>query len=111
MSHKFCAIVIALALAPCRIAAAQGEQVLLEDAFDGSGPPGSQWTGGVYRPDEDVDLLAATGNASGYVVHNFETGEWLEYTINVTATGTYNVTLNAAEVPRTSVTPALSRQG
>ena len=47
MSHKFCAIVIALALAPCRIAAAQGEQVLLEDAFDGSGPPGSQWTVGV----------------------------------------------------------------
>src|SRR5207247_10361657 len=39
--------------------------------------------GGLYRTNVDVDMIAATGNATGYVVNSFETGEWLEYTISV----------------------------
>jgi len=48
--------------------------------------PGNQ--GGQYRMDVDVDIIADSGR---YVINNFQTGEWLEYTINVTATGVYRI--------------------
>src|SRR3989442_4427772 len=44
--------------------------------------PGNQ--GGQYRLDVDVDIMAGNG---GYVIGNFQTGEWLTYTINITAAG------------------------
>ena len=42
--------------------------------------------GGTYRPNEGVDIIKVF---PGYAVTNLATGEWLEYTINVTRTGTY----------------------
>jgi hypothetical protein len=45
--------------------------------------------GGLYRTSEDVDIISPY--AGGYVVNNFETGEWMEYTINVAASGTYKI--------------------
>src|SRR5439155_303311 len=47
--------------------------------------PGNQ--GGAYRTDVDVDIIALPNGA--YVVNNFQTGEWLEYTINVTQPDIY----------------------
>src|SRR5881296_936851 len=47
--------------------------------------------GGFYRTNTDVDIIAPTGNAVGAVVNNFQTGEWLEYTISVAQTGTYRL--------------------
>jgi len=39
----------------------------------------------------DVDIVAATGNATGYVVNYFQSGEWLSYTINVAQAGAYRI--------------------
>ena len=49
--------------------------------------PGNQ--GGLYRTSEDVDIISPY--PGGYVVNNFETGEWMEYTINVASSGTYSI--------------------
>jgi hypothetical protein len=76
--------------------------------FDGGGEgvayhdnvPGN--AGGAFRTAEDVDIIAAVGNATGFIVNNFETGEWLEYTINVAATSTYTVSLHASSAYTTS---------
>lgn len=45
--------------------------------------------GGLYRTEEDVDIVAPYDG--GYVVNNFESGEWLEYTIHVERSGTYRI--------------------
>jgi hypothetical protein len=50
--------------------------------------------GGVFRPAENVDIIK-TG-AGNYVINNFQTGEWLAYTIDVPATGDYRIELRAA---------------
>jgi aryl-phospho-beta-D-glucosidase BglC (GH1 family) len=42
-----------------------------------------------YRPDEGVDIYDRQGD--GYHVGNALPGEWLEYSVNVTAEGWYNV--------------------
>jgi len=55
-----------------------------------------------FRTSEDVDIILPTGNATGYVVNNFETGEWLKYTINVSAAGPYTIDLNASSMYTTS---------
>jgi hypothetical protein len=53
--------------------------------------------GGQYRTSEDVDIIASTDSAGGaYVINNFETGEWLKYTINVPTTGNYDFAVRAA---------------
>src|SRR5207249_11847252 len=51
--------------------------------------PGNQ--GGQYRTDVDVDIIRYPNGA--YVVNNFQTGEWLQYTIQVPQTGTYRLEL------------------
>jgi hypothetical protein len=66
-----------------------GEGVAYHDNVAGN-------AGGQYRTTEDVDILAATGNGSGYVVNNFETGEWLNYTVSVATGGTYAISLNVS---------------
>ena len=66
-----------------------GEGVAYHDNVAGN-------AGGQYRTSEDVDMIAATGNGSGYVVYNFETGEWLNYTISASSTRTYTVSLNVS---------------
>ena len=69
-----------------------GEGVAYHDNVPGN-------AGGLYRPTEDVDIVAAP-YAGGYVVNNFETGEWMEYTINVTSAGTYTIeALVSSEYP------------
>jgi hypothetical protein len=45
--------------------------------------------GGLYRTNESVDIISPY--AGGYVVNNFQTGEWLEYTIDVAQSGNYRV--------------------
>ncbi|HXT33893.1 MAG TPA: carbohydrate-binding protein, partial [Vicinamibacterales bacterium] len=49
--------------------------------------------GGYYRTSEDVDIVKS---GSSYVVNNFESGEWLAYTINVATAGLYDLELRAA---------------
>lgn len=50
-------------------------------------------TGGAYRAD-DVDIEAAS--TGGFNIGWFEPGEWLEYTVNVTSAGTYDITASVA---------------
>ena len=66
-----------------------GEGVAYHDNVAGN-------AGGQYRTSEDVDIITATGNGTGYVVNNFETGEWLNYTISASSTRSYNVSLNVS---------------
>src|SRR5437762_4552616 len=63
--------------------------------------PGNQ--GGAYRLTEDVDIVVSSDALGGvYVVNNFETGEWLAYTINVAASAQYNIEIRASSrVPTT----------
>jgi hypothetical protein len=52
--------------------------------------------GGMYRPDEDVDIIADSEASGGYVITDFETGEWLSYTIEVSDTGEYDFALHVS---------------
>ncbi|MGE0030829.1 MAG: carbohydrate-binding protein [Steroidobacteraceae bacterium] len=53
--------------------------------------------GGQYRPAEDVDIAVSSDVIGGdYVVNHFETGEWLAYSINVGASGRYDLALRVA---------------
>src|SRR6185436_15283460 len=50
-----------------------------------------------YRTSEGVDIIASTDTAGGdYVVNNFQTGEWMAYTVNVASAGTYEIAVRAA---------------
>ena len=51
--------------------------------------------GGVYRS-TDVDIEATTDSGGGYDVGWTAAGEWLQYTVNVSATGTYALDLRVA---------------
>ena len=51
-------------------------------------------TGGVYRTDENVDLKESL--EGGYSITNIENGEWLTYTVNVPANGTYDISIRYA---------------
>ena len=51
--------------------------------------------GGVYRSD-DVDIQAATDGSGALYIGYIRTGEWLEYTVNVAAAGTYDLDLRVA---------------
>jgi hypothetical protein len=53
--------------------------------------------GGQYRTSEDVDIIVSSDPAGGgYVVNNFETGEWMHYTIRVPTAGNYNLELRVS---------------
>src|SRR5438552_1143873 len=67
-----------------------GEGVAYHDNVPGN-------AGGQYRLNEDVDIILSADALGGdYVVNNFETGEWLAYTINVAATAQYDIELRAS---------------
>ena len=67
-----------------------GEGVAYHDKVPGN-------AGGQFRPTEDVDIILSPDPGLGpYVVNNFQTGEWLLYTINVPAAGTYNIDIRAS---------------
>src|SRR6476620_8720217 len=65
-----------------------GEGVAYHDATSGN-------KGGVYRQ-TDVDLEASTGG--GYDLGWTRVGEWVNYTVSVARTGTYNVTFVVASL-------------
>ena len=53
--------------------------------------------GGLYRINEDVDIIRSSDSiGGGYVVNNFQVGEWLEYTIDVKKTGRYDFLVRAS---------------
>ncbi len=59
--------------------------------------PGSAVTPVVnYRTDEDVDIETCTDAGGGYNLGFATAGEWLEYTVNVAATGSYKLDLRVA---------------
>jgi len=63
-----------------------GQNVAYHDASAGN-------AGGVYRS-TDVDIQAT--NSGGYAVGWIGAGEWLKYTVNVAASGTYTATARVA---------------
>lgn len=66
-----------------------GEGVAYHDKVKGN-------AGGQFRPGEDVDIITLDGIAGSYVVNNFQTGEWLLYTIKVPTSGVYDLDLRAS---------------
>src|SRR5437660_8504241 len=59
--------------------------------------------GGQYRPNEDVDIIVSSDSAGGgYVVNNFETGEWLNYTVNAQTATNYDIELRVSSQFSTS---------
>src|SRR5688572_21150912 len=55
---------------------------------------------GTFRASEGVDTIPTT---VGHAVSNFQTGEWLAYSINVPATGDYSIELRASKIGRAHV--------
>lgn len=47
--------------------------------------------GGAFRQDEFVDIENTSDNSGTYNIYEMETGEWLEYTVDVEATGSYDM--------------------
>lgn len=67
-----------------------GEGVAYHDNVAGN-------AGGQYRTGESVDIIVTRDPAGGgFVVNNFETGEWLEYTVNIAAAGQYEIAIRTA---------------
>ncbi|HZF14568.1 MAG TPA: carbohydrate-binding protein [Steroidobacteraceae bacterium] len=64
-----------------------GEGVAYHDKVPGN-------AGGAYRTGEDVDIIS--DGAGGYIVNNFESGEWLTYSISVATAGQYAIELRAS---------------
>ena len=52
--------------------------------------------GGAYRPSEAVGIAALGGAGNGHVVAWVEPGEWLDFTVDVKHTGTYDLRLDVA---------------
>jgi len=49
----------------------------------------------VYRTD-DVDIETCTDTGGGYSLGDFQAGEWVEYTVNVTKTASYDIEFRVA---------------
>jgi endoglucanase len=52
--------------------------------------------GGAYRTTEGVDLESSSDVGNGYNVGWLSPGEWLQYTVSVATTGTYDVSFRVA---------------
>lgn len=52
--------------------------------------------GATFRTDEDVDIENCSDVGGGYSIGYATAGEWLEYTVNVTASGNYDLDLRVA---------------
>ena len=60
-------------------------------------------TPGKYRPNESIAIEASTDTGAGFDVTNTVAGEWLDYTINLAAGGTYRHRCSASPAaPRAS---------
>lgn len=66
-----------------------GEGIAYHDATSGN-------SGNQYRTLEDVDIENCTDTGGGYNTGWTESGEWLEYTINVPAAGEYTIEARVA---------------
>src|SRR5262249_18000679 len=68
-----------------------------EGAGDPDNSPGNEGNAS-FRRGEDVDIFGSNDGGSGswYIVKNIENGEWLAYTINVSASGSYDIDLRAS---------------
>jgi carbohydrate binding protein with CBM6 domain/Big-like domain-containing protein len=54
-------------------------------------------TGGQYRLSEGVDIFSTTDTqGGGHAITNFQTGEWLAYTVNVAETKNYDLAIRAS---------------
>jgi hypothetical protein len=65
-----------------------GEGVAYRDTTSGN-------SGAVYRTD-NVDLQSASDSGGGYKIKSGVAGEWLKYTVNIAAAGTYTMTVRVA---------------
>lgn len=73
-------------------------------AYNDSAPElnsGSRFAGNIFRSDEGVDLEATADEGGGLNVGFTEVGEFLEYTIEVAETGSYNIDLRVASLNST----------
>ncbi len=52
--------------------------------------------GGAYRTTEGVDIQATSDSGGGYNVGWTAAGEWMQYTVSIPATGTYNLSFRVA---------------
>jgi hypothetical protein len=52
--------------------------------------------GGQYRSTEGVDIQSCSDTGGGYNIGWTDPGEWLEYTVNVSTAGTYNIATRVA---------------
>jgi hypothetical protein len=52
--------------------------------------------GGQYRPNEGVDIEATSDTGGGFDVGWAGNGEWMNYTVNVTASGVYDINFRIA---------------
>ena len=66
--------------------------------------------GGQYRS-EAVDIEASTDLGGGYNVGWIAAGEWIEYTTNVAAAGTYDIKLRVARQPGGDATASIAFAG
>ena len=53
---------------------------------------------GKYRTTEDVDIESTTDSGGGYDIGKTKPGEWLKYSVNVTATGSYDFQARVANI-------------
>ncbi len=82
---------------------AQGAVIIEAEDFDNGGQDVAYHdnvlgnAGGQYRTGEDVDIITSTDSTGGnFVVNNFDTGEWLEYSVDVQAVGQYEIAIRAS---------------
>lgn len=67
-----------------------GEGVAYHDNVAGN-------AGNQYRTGESVDIIVSGDSAGGgFVVNNFDAGEWLEYTVDIAAAGQYEIAIRAS---------------
>jgi carbohydrate binding protein with CBM6 domain/phospholipase D-like protein len=77
--------------------------IIQAENFDNGGPGVAYFdttsgnSGGKFRQ-TDVDIAATTDTGGGYNLGYTVKGEWLRYTVNVTAAGTYTLRLRYANV-------------
>ena len=79
-----------------------------------------QNTGGLYRPDDGVDIESCSDSGGGFDVGWIQAGEWMQYTVNVGDSGTYQIGARVAsastggalhfEVDGTDVTGSMTVQ-
>jgi len=59
-------------------------------------------TGGAYRTSEGVDIIKSCDQAGGkYVVNNFRSGEWMNYSIIISTAASYSIEVKASNKSNT----------